>query len=221
MNKRTIIIGDVHGCIDELHQLLSEVNFDKNNDRLIFLGDLINKGPSSKKVVRFVMEGGHESIIGNHERGFLKSLKDERYFKRGFKKFYESFEDKKERTQVIEWLKELPLYIEEDDFICIHAGLEPNIPLEQQRAGIATRIRTWGGDRDDLDNPNDPPWYDFYKGNKLVVFGHWAMKGIVQKENVIGLDSGCVWGGALSALILPERKIVSVKAFKQYKDPHE
>lgn len=215
--ERTIIVGDVHGCFEELKELLKLCDFKPNEDRLIFLGDLINKGPYSREVVHFVMEGGHECIAGNHERGFLRSLEDQTFFKKGFKKFYECYEDESERERVISWMRSLPLYIEDEGFICIHGGLEPGVSLKDQKPEIATRIRTWGGNPEDLDNDKDPAWYSYYKGEKLVVFGHWAMRGLVQKEKVIGLDTGCVWGGALSALILPERKILSVKAKRVYK----
>jgi len=220
--KRTIIIGDVHGCFDELSELLEQCRFLPKKDRLIFLGDLINKGPLSKEVVRFVREGNHECILGNHELGFLKSLEDSHFFKKGFKAFHNSYKGKKEeseREEVINWMKKLPLYIEDKSFICIHGGLQPDVPLKKQKREIATKIRTWGGDVTDMDNPGDPAWYELYKKKKLVVFGHWAMRGLVERENVIGLDSGCVWGGSLSCLILPEKRILSVPAKKCYRIP--
>lgn len=219
MSNRTIFIGDVHGCFDELKELLEKVSFNKNSDRLIFLGDLINKGPHSKEVVDFVRGGGFECLLGNHELGFLRSLTDEKFFKKGFKKFYESYSDAKEREETIEWIKNLPLYIEESDFICIHGGLEPHIPLNQQEPRVATRIRTWGGDREDLNNESNPPWHDFYEGEKTVIYGHWAMQGLHKTKNTICLDSGCVWGGKLSALIWPEKEVKQVKAHKQYAIP--
>ncbi len=214
MSERTIFIGDVHGCFDELESLLDKVNFTPREDRLIFLGDLINKGPYPKEVVDFVRKGNHLCVLGNHELGFLRSLDEERYFKKGFKKFYESLG--KDRDEVIEWMRSLPLYIEEKDFICVHAGLEPGVPLAKQNPRVLTRIRTWGGDPEDLNNEDDPAWHDLYEGKKTVIYGHWAMQGLWETENTIGLDSGCVWGGKLSALIWPERKIKQVKAKRQY-----
>lgn len=215
MSERTIFIGDVHGCFEELQLLLEKVEFNKKKDRLIFLGDLINKGPFSREVVAFVRGGGHECILGNHELGFLRSLKDPSYFKRGFKKFYESMEAR-EREEVIEWIENLPLYIEEKDFICIHGGLEPDVPLAEQNPRVATRIRTWGGDVKELNNPDNPPWHKFYEGEKPIIYGHWAMQGLWQTKNTFGMDSGCVWGNHLSALIWPVKEIVQVKALKQY-----
>lgn len=215
--ERIIFIGDVHGCYEELKLLLKKVKYKEERDRLIFVGDLINKGPYSKEVVKFVREGGHESLMGNHELGFLRSLEDPTFFKKGFKKFYEDLG--KKRDDVIEWIKGLPLYIEEDDFICVHAGLVPDVPLKEQKPRVMTRIRTWGGDEEDLNDPDNPPWHKFYSGDKTIIYGHWAMQGYHKTKNTICLDSGCVWGGSLTGLIWPERKAYHVPALKQYKEP--
>lgn len=212
---RTIFIGDVHGCYKELKHLLDEISFDEKEDRLIFVGDLINKGPHSLKVLDFVVRNDYECVLGNHEWGFLKALDEPKYRRKRFELLYE--EMGKKRESYIQWMRELPLYIEDEKFICIHGGLEPGVPLEKQQAQIATRIRTWGGDPNDMDNPKDPPWYEFYEGTKPVIFGHWAMKGLVLKDNVIGIDTGCVWGGRLTAFILEENEIVQVPALKKYK----
>lgn len=215
---RTIIIGDVHGCFVELMELLEKAKFDQSEDKLIFLGDLINKGPDSVKVLKFVKEGGHSSIVGNHELGLLRAASNETYMVRGFLKLKEELGA--EFDDYISWIKTFPLYIETDNFICIHGGLEPEVSIEKQRAEMATRIRTWDGTGDDLKDESNPPWYDFYKGEKIIVYGHWAAQGLIVRENTIGLDTGCVWGGDLSALILPDGEILSVSAKKMYKDPH-
>ncbi len=215
--KRQIIIGDVHGCYEELMELVDKVNFNAQTDELIFLGDLINKGPSSVKVLEFVKNGGHKSILGNHELGFLKALDYAQYMTGGFLKLAEEL--KGELSEYQKWLAQLPLYIEDDLFIAIHGGLEPGVPLNMQRAQVATRIRTWDGIGDDLNNPANPAWYELYKEDKLVVFGHWAAKGLIRRENAIGLDTGCVWGGELSCLILPEKKVQSIKAKRVYQIP--
>jgi bis(5'-nucleosyl)-tetraphosphatase (symmetrical) len=216
-DSRIIFIGDVHGCYEELKLLLKKTKYKDGKDRLIFLGDLINKGPYSIEVVDFVRSGNHECIMGNHELGFLRSLEDPSYFKKGFKKFYEELGAKRE--EVITWMRGLPLYIEEEDFLCIHGGIQPGVPLENQKPRVATRIRTWGGDEDDLNDPDNPPWHKLYKGEKTVIYGHWAMQGYHKTKNTICLDSGCVWGGSLTGLIWPERKAVHIPALKQYKKP--
>lgn len=213
---RTLFVGDVHGCFKELELVLEKAKYNPEEDRLIFLGDLINKGPYSIEVVNFVMKGGHQSLMGNHELGFLRSLEDPTYFKKGFKKFYEELGDIRE--EVIAWIKERPLYIEEEDFIAIHGGLAPGVALSEQKPRVATRIRTWGGE-DELNDPDNPPWHSFYEGEKTVIYGHWAMQGLHQTKNTIGLDTGCVWGGSLSVLIWPKREIVQVPALRQYQIP--
>lgn len=215
--ERVIIIGDVHGCFKELQALLKKCDFQSKRDRLIFVGDLINKGPFSLKVLDFVIEGNFECTLGNHEWGFLRSLEDKRYFKNGNKALAE--EMGKDLGHYATWMKELPLYIEDEDFIVIHGGIEPGVSLKNQRAEVSTRIRTWDGVGTDLNNPDNPSWFELYKLEKLVIFGHWAAKGLIKRANAIGLDTGCVWGGELSALILPQREVQSVEALKEYKSP--
>lgn len=215
--KRQIIIGDVHGCFEELKELLDKVKFNSSEDELIFLGDLINKGPDSVKVLEFVKKGNHRSILGNHELGFLKAQEGGKYRSGGNLKLIEQLGT--HLDEYVQWMKELPLYIEEESFIAIHGGLEPDVELEKQRPEIATRIRYWDGVGEDMNNDSHSPWFEYYKGEKLVIFGHWAALGLVVRENVIGLDTGCVWGGDLSALILPAGEIVSVSAKRMYKDP--
>jgi serine/threonine protein phosphatase 1 len=213
--KRTLIVGDVHGCFDELRMLLDKLDYQPGSDQLIFVGDLLNKGPYSFEVLQFVKNLPAVVVKGNHERAFVKYLK---YSKR----FIPAFEDLK--TQMGEdfqtwrkWIKSFPLFFETDDFLVVHAGLIPDTPVAKIKAGVITNIRTWDGVGEDLNNPDNPPWFEFYKGKKLVVYGHWAMMGLVVRENVIGLDTGCVYGKELSALVLPERRIVQVKAKKVYR----
>lgn len=215
-SERVILIGDVHGCFDELIALLDKVHFNDKSDRLIFLGDIINKGPKSVEVINFVMSGGHECVRGNHEQGFLNALNSDSDVKLsgGFKQLALALG--KDLSTVAKWMDGLPYYIEEEDFIALHAGLAPDIALEQQSSATLTTIRTWDGVGKDLNNEEDPPWFEFYKSKKLVVFGHWAKKGLVERDNSIGLDTGCVWGGQLSALLLPQRKVISIDAFKTY-----
>ena len=98
----------------------------------------------------------------------------------------------------------------------VHAGLQPKHHPKDTHPRILTTIRTYDGKGNSLNNPYDPPWFDLYKEEKLVVFGHWSKLGLIQKSNVIGLDSGCVYGNALSAVILPERRIVQIQARKAY-----
>lgn len=212
---RTIIIGDVHGCYRELASLLREVEVDPFNDRIIFIGDLINKGPSSRGVWDLFQSVNGTSIIGNHELSMLTILDGQphRHVKyiddlhRDFGGELDAFS-----AQVRRW----PLWIEEPGLMLVHAGLEPGRHPEQTAPWTLVTIRTWDGEGKDLFNASHPPWYDFYTGRSLVVFGHWAALGGLIQEQVIGLDTGCVYGGMLSCLILPERRFVRVNARKAY-----
>jgi hypothetical protein len=206
MPERTIIIGDVHGCYQELVQLIDKINYQPKTDRLIFIGDLINKGPESKKVFDLFRELDAEAILGNHEWYIIEQDAARKPKWGGYFRMKEEFG--KDFDAFVEEIDTWPLYIKEPDFVAVHAGRVPFQRYRDSTPRQLTTIRTWG--------PDNTPWYEFYTGRRLVVFGHWAAQGGIVRDNVIGLDTGCVYGGALSAVILPERKIVQVKASEQY-----
>ena len=208
-SRRTIFIGDVHGCLLEAKALV-EILHPEPQDRVIFLGDLINRGPNSTGMVRFVHDSGFESLLGNHEDDYLREFETD-------KKYSELRENLGD--QLHEWLKERPLFIETDDFIAVHAGLEPGKHPSESSRDLLVNIRTWDGIGIDLGNPNNPPWYDFYDGSKPVIYGHWARNGLNFKSNIIGLDSGCVYGKRLTAIVLERRELVQLKALRRYYIP--
>ncbi len=215
---RTLFIGDIHGCHRELCNLLDKVDFTPATDRLIFLGDILNRGPNSIGVLELVHSIPCEVILGNHELGLLQYARARRKKRNpDFERVLEQMG--KQRPYYLSWLANLPTFIESPSFLAVHAGLIPGLSLRQHPPGVITRLRTWGGDFNDLDNPINPPWFHQYRGKKLVVYGHWATMGLTIRKHTIGLDSGCVWGGALSALELPGRKITQVKAHTTYVRP--
>jgi bis(5'-nucleosyl)-tetraphosphatase (symmetrical) len=212
--KRTLFIGDVHGCIQELDDLLGKLDYAPDRDRLFFVGDLIGKGLNSYEVYQRYKETGGQAVLGNHEWHLLErhdhDLEQTPYYiilRDAFGDRFEAF---------IDDLRSWPLYIEEEDFMLVHAGLVPGRHPRKCTGEELTMIRTWDGKGKDLQNPKNPAWFDLYKEDKLVVFGHWAALEGVERPNAIGLDTGCVYGKKLSALVLPERKIVRVKARKVY-----
>jgi hypothetical protein len=216
--KRKIIVGDVHGCLDETKELLDRVKYDPAQDELFFVGDLINKGPHSYEVLKFVRGLGVTVIKGNHERKFLKYLRleDPPFRRPHFDELRDKLGDEIEDWKV--WIKNLPLYYEDDDVIIVHAGLQPGVHPKDTKARILTNIRTWDGKGERLDKKKNPAWYDLYTGEKLVVFGHWAKRGLTVRPNAIGLDTGCAYGGELTAVILPGRALISVPAKQVYFD---
>lgn len=213
--KRQLFIGDVHGCYDELMELLDKLDYRPKRDKLYFVGDLINKGPKSLEVLKWVKKHSPQVVLGNHEYYFL------RYCRGITNKYSQNFEDLKDQLGKdletwLEFIESWPLYIEEKDFILVHGGLIPGEDPKNSDPEILTNIRTWDGQGVDLKNPENPPWHQLYKGHKLVIYGHWAKQGLFETPRSIGLDSGCVYGGSLSALVLPQKVIVQVKAHDSY-----
>jgi bis(5'-nucleosyl)-tetraphosphatase (symmetrical) len=202
--KRTIFIGDVHGCLKELKKLIEKLKPHKN-DRIIFLGDLINRGPDPVGVVKFVYENNFECIMGNHEYEYLLEYKEHPVYKNLYNQL---------GKELHKWIKKRPYWIEEDNFIAVHAGIAPNKSLKETPPHIFLFIRTWNNDS--ISSHKGIPWYKYYNGKKVVIYGHWARKGLTIRPNTIGLDSGCVYGKFLTAYILEERKILQVPAEKVY-----
>lgn len=212
---RTIIVGDVHGCYFELQDLLQEARYDSRCDRLILVGDLVMKGPHSDKVLCFVRDNNIEFVLGNNDLKFIAEAES----KRPLELVQETLERLPgKKRDWLDWLKKQPLIIDSDDFVVVHAGFAPGIDPEDSPARILTTIRTWDGRGKNLSNQRNPAWYEFYEDKKLVVFGHWAQRGVVKGKNYIGLDSGCVYGKKLTALILPERRLVQVDARRVYEE---
>ncbi len=213
--RRKIFIGDVHGCFEELMDLLDKVKYSYSKDRLYFVGDLINKGPYSKKVLEFVYNSKSKVVIGNHELGLIQLYESKGNWG-GSTLDHVLLSLGKQAKFWVKWMKQLPSFIEGDDFILVHAGLIPDKKPKEKDREILARIRTWDGKGKDLNNVKHPPWYNLYQGKKKVIFGHWAKKGLIREGNCIGLDSGCCYGRKLTAYILDTDEIVQVDAKMQY-----
>ncbi|MCD5380883.1 metallophosphoesterase [Candidatus Gracilibacteria bacterium] len=204
MKKRTIFIGDIHGCYDELKLLIKRLNI-KEKDNVYFVGDYINKGPKSFKVVKFLYRNREQfkGVLGNHDYYFFEKLKNDIKLNKDEKKLYKKL---KENPKIFKYYRELPLYIEENDFLLIHGGLNPEKTIENHTAQEITNIRVFKG----------KPWYDYYKGDKKIFYGHWAMQGVHIGKKVIGLDSGCCYGGFLSAYVLETGELIQQGSLDQY-----
>jgi hypothetical protein len=216
MPPRTLIIGDVHGCLAELKELLGMLRPTPGDD-LVFLGDLINKGPDSAGVWREYRRLGARSIMGNHELRLLE-MAEGRWPPGGLllrmkKEFGQDFD------AFIADIKTWPYMIETESFLAVHAGFYPDRPPRETPEQVLCTLRLWEKTGKASLTGDDPPWFEHYHGEKLVVFGHWAALGGVNRPNAIGLDTGCVYGGSLTALELPSRSLISVKARRPYKAP--
>ena len=228
ISQKTFIIGDIHGCYKEFLELLKKGAYHPKTHRLILTGDMINRGPDSLKVLEWVKKHQVEVVRGNHEQLFI----NQNFLPPVLTKLAKDMGKNLEKWLI--WLKKLPFYIEEKDFLVVHAGLVPQQDPKDSDPHLLMHIRTWPVKKQSHPPLSPPanipdfvqpaptrkqdflPWHDFYTKKKLVVYGHWAKQGLSLKKNSIGLDTGCVYGGQLSGLLLPERKIIQTPAHKNY-----
>lgn len=208
--KRSLFIGDVHGCFKEFAQIIDDFGFVKGSDTLYQTGDIINKGPSALECIQLTQELGIQCVLGNHEARLLKTLDTPKL------KWTEKERERIKRIKNIDYIYSViskwPLWIDTPEALLVHAGIEPHVEkLEDMNPDILLSIRLW----------NDQPWYELVKWPKTIVFGHWAKKGFLNLPGFIGLDSGCVYGKSLSAWCPEEERFYSVPAQKVYSEINE
>lgn len=258
----TYAIGDVQGCLTELHLLLDIIQFDRSRDRLWFVGDLVNRGPASAATLRFVRELAAHAVcvLGNHDLHLLAvaagcaTLRED-----------DTLTDvlaAPDRDELLDWLRCRPLMHVEQGHALVHAGLLPGWTIVRARA-LAEEVervlrgpdyhrllaqmygnqpRRWSDDltgtarlrvlinamtrmrvctrdgRMDLSYkgedlelpPGCLPWFavpERASRGTPVIFGHWAALGLVLEPDLIGLDTGCVWGRQLSAVRLEDHRL--------------
>jgi len=223
-------VGDVHGCLDKVLRLLDSLNYDPAQDRLIFLGDYIDRGPNSKGVLDLLMQLQHENaanifLMGNHEDNFLTYLQaclegqQGHYGRRApffagggiatLASYAPGLRDPDEGQWVDtvplehrQFLAQLSLYWTDDAYIAVHAGVRPGIPLASQDKHDLLRIRG--------------PFLQYAHGlGKWVIFGHTPFPQVFWDVDKIGIDTGACYQaegyGKLTALCLQTREIVQVK----------
>jgi diadenosine tetraphosphatase ApaH/serine/threonine PP2A family protein phosphatase len=208
---RAIIIGDVHGCIDELRDLIVACSV-VAADRLFFVGDLVAKGPDSHAVVTLVRSLRAVCVRGNHDERFVKAHldRDPSRLSPGQRRDLAelSAEDLAFLAATADY-HELP----EHGVVIVHAGLVPGVPLTSQERDHMLTLRSILPDGTPTKRiEGGVPWASRWRGPPHVVFGHDAVRGLQRYPDATGLDTGCVYGGALTALVLPARELVSVPA---------
>jgi bis(5'-nucleosyl)-tetraphosphatase (symmetrical) len=222
-----LFVGDIQGCAEELRRLLKASGFKTGRHRLIPVGDTINRGPDAPGVLRALREAGAEPILGNHERHVLAVVegREEGDWKREGSALTQ-LRDAKELERAAEWIASWPLYREGSDWIVVHAGLHPKRDPEDTDPGFLTEVRYCNakGKRPKRADgklteppPGFKPWYEFYRDLRTVVFGHWARLGLLVRERLRGLDTGCVYGGSLTGLWWPEDRLVYEPSQQPYR----
>lgn len=206
------VIGDIHGSYNQLRALLQKINPDLKKDTLIFLGDYIDRGYSSYRVIKLLMDlqqrYGNDKVVllrGNHEQMAIDNIK--RGYYGSFNGFDTTVKDFIRNGEVVEdyleFFEGLPLYHEDEDFIYVHGGIRPGISIEDQKEEDLLWIRE--------EFFNSSMTFD-----KTVIFGHTPTEYLtgswtpfIMKDR-IGIDTGCVFGGHLTALEILDGKVVNI-----------
>lgn len=261
----TFAIGDLQGCDDELGRLLGQIDALSPGARLVFVGDLVNRGPASLQALRRVRALGDraKTVLGNHDLHLLAVWQGIRPASRS--DTLDAILAAPDRDELLDWLRRQPLAIRVDGHLVVHAGVLPQwsaarvlalsaeveAALQQDdwmiflRAMYGNQPSRWddglqGADRlrcivnaltrlrfcssdgsmefATKEGPGSPPagcmpWFEVpgrQTADTPVVFGHWSSLGLVQRERLMGLDTGCVWGGQLSAMRLSDRRLIQV-----------
>jgi Calcineurin-like phosphoesterase len=217
MSGRTIIVGDIHGCYDELMALLEKAAFDAG-DRVVSVGDLIVKGEKNREVLDlFIEDERFSAVLGNHDRALRRYWRGEEVsLKESQEKVRGELEHDEARYSV--YLQSLPLMIDLGSYLVVHAGVRPGVELSGQTVEDLTELRTLGEDRT---NREGVPWYEQYDGEKMVLFGHWPAPAPRRGPRAIGLDTGCVYGYQLTAYIIETEEFLSVEARRAYEPPKQ
>ena len=258
-------IGDVQGCFEELQALLAAIDFDHDEDRLWFVGDLVNRGPASLATLRFVRDLGGRSVtvLGNHDlhllalaHGFAERREDDTL---------DEVLAAPDRDALLDWLRRLPMIHVEASHILVHAGLLPQWDARRAQSLAAeveaelrgsrhreflaqlygSRPERWSDELQGIDRlrvivnamtrmrfcspegvmefrakgetanapPGYLPWFDApgrKSASNTVICGHWSALGLRIAPNLLALDSGCVWGGKLTAIRVEDRHLFQV-----------
>lgn len=271
----TYAIGDLQGCQTQLLTLLEKIDAVVPDAQIIFVGDIINRGPRSLDTLRQVRSMGDRAriVLGNHDLNLLAVACGLRQTHRA-----DTLDDilaADDRDELLDWLRHQPLALLEDNHLCVHAGVLPQWDTQQTLAlarevetalqsqdwknflqqmygntpaqwhddlqgaerlrcivNALTRVRYCGADgvmdfaikegvTDSAALPDGlMPWFDVphrRTADTTVIFGHWSTLGLLLRPNLIGLDTGCVWGGQLTAVNLQDRGLLQVDCPQQQK----
>jgi hypothetical protein len=206
---QTLLIGDIHGCFLELQALLEKAALTQG-DAIISLGDCVDRGPETPQVLNFFKEHPNAQVLmGNHERKHVRGSRGEVALARSQQisriQFGETY------LEALEFMSRLPMFIDLPEALLVHGYFEPGLSKEQQTPMVICGHRS--GEHY-LQARYERPWYELYDGDKPIVVGHQNYTGsdqpFVYRERVFGLDTSCVTGQALTGLLLPSFRFISM-----------
>lgn len=258
-------IGDVQGCYEALQRLIEHTRFDSGSDRLWFVGDLVNRGPDSLKVLRYIKSLGDSAVVvlGNHDL-FLLAVAENITAMRP-EDTLQAILAAPDRDELLGWLRQQRILYREHRFVLVHAGLLPQWSISEAEElahevetglrspyyknvllalypskqlqwssnltgptrlatiiKVLTRLRACSADglmESSYSGPPDHipagflPWFRIEnreRRDSTIICGHWASLGLHCEENLLAIDSGCVWGRQLTAIRLEDRKVFQV-----------
>ncbi len=232
------IVGDVHGCLDELLELMATLGYEVDRQeaafsvvppdgrKLVFVGDLVDRGPATPDVLRLAMTmvdaGQAFCVPGNHDMKLMKALKGrDVQLTHGLAESLQQLEKEPAefRSQASKFLDDLVSHYVFDDgmLVVAHAGMKES--MQGRGSGKVRDFALYGettGETDDFGLPVRYNWSADYRGKALVVYGHTPVPEPLWLNGTVNIDTGCVFGGRLTALRYPEREIVSVPAKATY-----
>ncbi len=214
---RLLIVGDVHGCAEELQEMLARFQ-PEPEDQIVAVGDLINRGPDSARVLDLVRKHKIQTVLGNHELRLLHAYHSRN--REVLKSKDQPTFDQLTNTD-FEWIAGWPhvIRVPKHDALIVHGGFSPHLPWRCQNPSLVTHIQVM----DDQGRwhrrtkfPEGTPWGALWKGPERVFFGHTPMPDPQVHPLALGLDTGCVYGFFLTGISLPDEKFYSVRAKKAY-----
>ena len=206
-NPAIYVIGDIHGCLRPLQRLLAKIE-PHRVDEVIFIGDYIDRGPQSREVVEYLLGLPYRCVflLGNHEKMLLDFLAgdDQGFFlaNGGVATLQSYGGDASDIPPAhIRFFRSLRPMYETGGYLFAHAGIRPMVPLEKQKVDDLVWIRQ--------------EFFQFVgRFPKPVVFGHTPLRQVLLAPDRIGIDTGCVYGGKLTCLKLPDRTIIQVPGWR-------
>lgn len=225
--KKIAVIGDVHGCYDELDELLDRIDWSSHKYITILTGDLVDRGPKIKETLQFAIDTPNlYSLMSNHEWKLLRYLRGHQVQKHTLAKTIEQCgEEFLRNPHFLSWLESLPYIIRfAADSYVVHAGIRPDRPIYQQNKNHCLYIRTWNPKTGSVKNEGvDPWWFEYPYSNRRygqqkqikIFFGHQRHDKAWVSPWACALDGGVVFGGALRSYV-DGRGVEEVKAKQMY-----
>jgi protein phosphatase len=233
------IVGDVHGCFDELVELLGKLGYSVDTDalkvtppagrKLIFVGDLVDRGPKIPQVLKLVMNAVADDVAlcvpGNHDVKLMRKLRGrDVQITHGLADSLAQLESETEefRAKVAEFIDDLVSHyvLDGGQLVVAHAGMKES--MQGRGSGAVRDFALFGettGETDEFGLPVRYNWAAEYRGQAMVVYGHTPVPQPEWLNRTLNIDTGCVFGGQMTALRYPEKEIVSVPALRTYAEP--